>query len=761
MSETEAPRTTQTSQTSQTKQAPQAARPMPAPLDRVDGVAKVTGQARYCADHPSPGLLHAALVTSTIAAGEIEQMDIHIAEAMPGVHCVMTPFNAPRLPEGGKAAAGQMPAGRVLTLLQDTTVHYNNQPIGVVVADTLARALEAARHVKVRYRERPAVLDFGQARSNAYAPDKAKDEPADTVRGDMEAGLRDAAAIVDAVYTTPLQHHNPMEPHATVAAWDGDLLTLYDATQYVSGVRQTVAKTLGIPLETVRVICPYVGGGFGGKGSVWSHVVLAAMAARKTGRAVRLALERPQMFGEAGARPHTEQRMVLAANTDGTLRAVRHTSLSSTSFLEDWLEPAALPTRMLYRSDALETRHRLLKLNMGTPTFMRAPGDASGSFALESALDELAWRLGIDPIELRLRNDTGMDLGRGLPFSSRPLRECFRIGAERFDWSRRAPEPGTMRDGDKLVGMGVATATYPAMRQRASAVVSLLPDGTLWVRSGTQDLGTGSYTMMVSVAAEAFGLSAHHVRAELGDTQYPEAPVSGGSQSVASVAPAVQEAATAVRQMLIERLTGDPASPLCGAAPDDIDIVDGTVFCRSAPHRRETVVEAARRQRAQTLTASATTEPGDEKEHYSMHSFGAVFAEVEVDADLGEVRVRRMLGSYAVGRLLSPKTGRSQLYGGLVWGIGFALHERSDIDPRCGRIVNGNLAEYHVPVNADVGEIEVLLVNDDDRKLNRLGARGVGEIGIVGAVAAIANAVYHATGKRIRDLPITPDKLLG
>lgn len=739
----------------------QAPRPMPAPLDRVDGVAKVTGQARYCGDHPSPGLLHAVLVTSTVAAGDIEEMDVGMAQSMPGVHCILTPFNAPRLPEGGRASAGQMPAGRTLTLLQDTTVYYNNQPIGVVVADTLVRALEAARHVRVRYRQRPAVLDFNQARQNAYAPEKAKDEPADTVRGDVEAGLRDAAATVDAVYTTPLQHHNPMEPHATVAAWDGNLLTLYDSTQYVYGVRQTVAKALGIPLETVRVICPYVGGGFGGKGSVWSHVVLAAMAARHTGRAVRLTLERPQMFGEAGARPHTEQRMVLAANADGTLRAVRHASLSSTSFLEDWLEPTAMPTRMLYRSDALETQHRLLKLNMGTPTFMRAPGDASGSFALESALDELAWELGIDPIELRLRNDTAIDLGRGLPFSSRPLRDCFRLGAERFGWSRRALMPGAMRDGDKLVGMGVATATYPAMRQRGSAVVSLLPDGTLWVRSGTQDLGTGTYTMMARVAADAFGLPAHHVRAELGDTQYPEAPISGGSQSVASVAPAVQQAAGAVRDMLIERLVGDPASPLYGAAASDVDIAQGTAYCRSAPHRRETVVEAARRQRAQTLTASATTEPGDEKERYSMHSFGAVFAEVGVDADLGEVRVRRMLGNYAVGRLLSPKTGRSQLYGGLVWGIGFALHERSDIDPQCGRIVNANLAEYHVPVNADVGEIEVLLVNDDDRQFNPLGARGVGEIGIVGAVAAIANAVFHATGRRIRDLPITPDKVLG
>lgn len=730
-------------------------------LDRVDGVPKVTGRARYSADHPSPGLLHAVLVTSTIPAGEIEGMDTEAAAGMPGVRLILTPFNAPALPDGGQAAAGQMPAGRRLTLLQDRTVYYNNQPIAVVVADTLARATEAAGLVKVTYRETPAVIDFAAARPSAFAPDKAKNENADSQYGDIDAALGDAAVVVDATYRTPLQHHNPMEPHATVAAWDGDLLTLYDATQHISGVREVVAKAMGMPLECVRVICPYVGGGFGGKGSVWSHVVLAAMAARHLGRAVRLVLERPQMFGEAGARPHTEQRVMLAARRDGHLCAIRHASLSSTSQLEDWVEPAAMMTRLLYRADAIETRHRLVRLNMGTPTFMRAPGDASGSFALESALDELAWQLGMDPIALRLANDTDIDLGKGLPFSSRRLGDCFRIGAERFGWHRRAPTPGVMRADGKLVGLGVATATYPAMRQAGSAVVSLLPDGTAWVRSGTQDLGTGTYTVMTQVAADALGLPPHQVHFELGDTEHPSAPISGGSQTVASVAPAVMAAARKVRQALIERLVADPASPLHGAPAEDVEIVDGVVRRRSAPERCETVAVAVRRQPAELLTAEATATPGDEKDRYSMHSFGAVFAEVHVDPDLGEVRVPRLLGTYAVGRLLSDKTGRSQLMGGLVWGLGFALHERSDLDPHTGRVVNGNLAEYHVPVNADVGDIEVVVVDDDDPHINALGAKGIGEIGIVGAVAAIANAVFHATGKRIRELPITPDKLLG
>lgn len=729
-------------------------------VDRIDGVLKVTGRAHYTADHQLPNVLQAIMVTSTIAAGEVASVDTGAAERMPGVRLVMTPFNAPRLPENGRAAAGEMPAGRVMNLLQDTSVRYNNQPIALVVADTLDQAREAACHLRIAYRRQPATLDFAKAKARAYEPRKVKNESADTARGDLDAAMREATTTIDATYTTPMQHHNAMEPHATIAAWDGDTLTLYDATQYVAGVRKAVAKTFGIPAGKVRVICPFVGGGFGGKGSVWSHVVLAAMAARAVGRPVKLAVERPQLFGPAGARPPTEQRVMAAARADGTLTGLRHDVVTATSYLEDWVEPAAMMTRLLYGCPTVHTSHRLVKLHIGTPTFMRAPGDASGSFALESALDELAHALKVDPVELRLRNDTDIDLSQNLPFSSRRMSECFRLGAERFGWWQRDPAPRSMRADGKLAGMGVATATYPAMRQSATATAIIEPDGSACIRCATHDLGTGTYTVMTQVAAQALGIPAARIRFELGDTAFPDAPIAGGSQTVASVAPAVQAAASAARQVLVDRAVADRASPLFGAPPEDVAVADGWLARTSDPACRESIAAAMARNGGQRIEATRTAEPGDEAQHHSMHSFGAIFAEVHVDPDLGEVRVPRMLGVFGVGRLLNRKTGHSQLMGGMVWGIGLALHEESLLDPRSGRIANGNLAEYHVPVNADVGQVEVMVVDEFDPHINPLGAKGIGEIGIVGAGAAIANAVFHATGKRIRHLPITPDKLL-
>jgi xanthine dehydrogenase YagR molybdenum-binding subunit len=729
-------------------------------MDRVDGRLKVTGGAHYAAEHQLPHLAHAALVQSTIASGRISAIDTSTAEKMAGVLLVMTHRNAMRLPAGGKAGAGAPPAGRMLSLLQDDRVHYNNQPVALVVADTLEHARDAAHHLRITYQRQEAMLDFDKAKASAHKPDKVKDEEADTRRGDPDADLRNAAARVDAVYTTPLEHHNPMEPHATVAAWDGDRLTLYDATQYVSGVRTTVAKTLGIAPEQVHVISPYVGGGFGCKGSTWSHVVLAAMAARQAGRPVKLVLERPQMFGPVGGRPNTEQHFVAAADAGGKLSAIRHDVMASTSFIEDWIEPSAMTTRMLYACPNVQTSHRLARLNIGTPTFMRAPGEATGTFALESALDELAYALRIDPVQLRLRNYADRDPNKDKPFSSKALRECYRVAAERFGWDRRSPAPRSMRANGKLLGMGMATATYPANRRPASAMARVLADGTALVRSGSQELGTGTYTVMTQVAAEALGLPPERVRFELGDTDFPEAPVSGGSQSVASVAPAVRAAASAVRLKLIEMARADRASPVYGAPLEDVSIVDGWLTHRSDSTRREPVAAVIARHGGQPVEVMTQAKPGDEKEKYSMHSFGAVFAEAHVDPDLGEIRIPRIVASYGVGRLLNSKTGRSQLMGGIVWGIGLALQEQSELDRRYGRIVNANLAEYHVPVNADVGNIDIIVLDEDDPYINSLGTKGIGEIGITGVGAAIANAVYHATGKRVRDLPITLVKLL-
>lgn len=730
------------------------------PINRTDGRLKVTGGALYAAEHPIPKLVHAVLVTSTIPSGRISAIDSTVAAKMPGVLLVMTHLNAPKLPDGGKAGAGSPPAGRMLNLLQDDQVHYNNQPIAVVVADTLEHAADAARRVRTSYQPQKATLDFEQAKLSTHPPKTVQGQFADTDRGDFQAGVRAATSQIDVTYTTPMEHHNPMEPHATIAAWDGDHLTLYDATQYVSGVRKTVAKTLGMPPEKVRVICPYVGGGFGCKGSTWSHVVLAAIASRQVGRPVKLVLERPQMFGPVGGRPQTEQRMLMAATDDGKLTAIRHNVTANTSFIEDWIEPSAIITRMLYACPNQQTTHRLAQLHVGTPTFMRAPGEATGSFALESALDELAYQLNIDPIELRLRNHADKDPKDGKPWSSKSLRECYKLGAERFDWARRNPQPGLMRAGRMLVGLGMATASYPANRQKAAAMARILPDGSALVRSGSQDLGTGTYTVMTQVAADALGLPPEKIRFELGDTNLPEAPVSGGSQSVASVAPAVQAAATAARRKLIGIAIADASSPLSGASVQDVTIDNGWLMRLSDPARREPIAAVIARHGGQPIEASASAEPGDEKKQYSMHSFGAVFTEVHVDPDLGEIRVPRIVAVYGVGQLLNRKTARSQLMGGIVWGMGMALFEKTDVDLRTGRAVNGNLAEYHVPVNADVGAIDVTVVDEQDAQINALGAKGIGEIGITGVPAAIANAVYHATGKRIRDLPITLDKLI-
>lgn len=728
------------------------------PMDRTDGAAKVTGHAKYAAEFHPEGLAYAVMILATVPRGRIAEIDTQRALAAPGVFYVMDHRNAPKLPEGGKAAVNP-PAGRVLSLCQDDRVHYNGQPIAVLVAKTFEQARYAAKLVAVRYSTEDATLDFDTAKRNAYPPKEAGHYPTDTQRGDMAAGGA-ASARMDATYTTPMQNHNPMEPHATIAEWKGEDLTLYDATQYVSGVQETVAKTLGIEVKQVRVISPYVGGGFGCKGSAWSHVVLSAMVARESGAPVKLVVDRTQMFGPVGGRPHTEQHLALAADKSGHLIAATHESMSHTSQVEDWVEPSAAQTRMLYACPNLRTTHRLVKLNLGTPTFQRAPGEATGTYALECAMDELAYAAGIDPLELRLRNYAERDPEEDKPWSSKSLRECYRTGAERFGWSRRNPKPRSMRDGNTLVGWGMATATYPTNRSAASASARLLPDGTAIVRSGSQDIGTGTYTVMTQVAAEALGLAPAQVRFELGDTTMPHAPVSGGSMTVASVSPAVKAACEAARAKLIALAIADRSSPLYGASASDVESRDGMLALRNDAQRAERHTALLARHPDAKIEAQADVKSGDEKKQYSMHAFGAVFAEVRVDPDLGIVRVPRVVGSYGVGKLLNAKTGRSQLIGGIVWGVSMALFEESMLDLNTGRIVNSNLAEYHVPVNADVPDVEVLVVDEDDPHVNPLGAKGIGEIGITGVPAAIANAVYHATGKRVRDLPITLDKLL-
>jgi xanthine dehydrogenase YagR molybdenum-binding subunit len=730
-----------------------------APINRTDGWAKVSGAAHYTAEHPVENLAHAVLVTSTIPSGRVLRIDDSAARGVPGLLLVMTPQNAMRLPQENKDGKLQPPIGRRLTLLQEDEVYYNNQPIAVVVADTFEHAREAAARLHIEYERKDAVLDFGQAKQSLHPPEKVLTEDTDTKRGDLQAGLLAASVRLDATYTTPIEHHNPLETHATIAEWKGDRLTIHESTQYMKGVQRIVAAIFGIPPENVTAICPYTGGGFGSKGSIWSHGPLTAMAAKMLGRPVKLSVDRNQMFGPVGQRPNTEQRYRLGAMDDGRLMASSHDTIAYTSMIEDWIEPCGIVSRMMYESPNQETSHRLARMNLGTPTFMRAPGEASGSFALESAMDELAYQLNMDPLALRLKNYTERDPGKDLPWSSKSLRQCYEIGAERFGWKDRKPQPRSMKQGNKLVGWGMATATYPTNRSAGECSASLSPDGIALFRSATQDLGTGTYTVMTQVAADAIGLPVQLVRFELGDSTMPEAPVSGGSTTVASVGPAVQAAGHALRLKLVGIAAAAEGSPLFGATADQVGVENGELYLLAEPARREAMAAIVARHGA-PVEVTAKAEPGDEKKKYSMHAFGAVFVEVTVDEDLGEIRVPRVVGVYGVGKLMNAKTGYSQLMGGIVWGVGLALFEETVIDRRNGRAVNGNLAEYHVPTNADIQGIDVQIVDEDDPHVNPLGAKGIGEIGITGVGAAIANAVYHATGKRVRDLPITLDKVM-
>ena len=725
-----------------------------APLDRVDGRLKVTGAAKYSAEWPMPGVAHGFMVLSTIANGRIRNIDAARALREPGVLAVMTSRNAPRLVTADdKAGVDKAPM-----VLQDDTIAYDRQPVALVLADTFERAQYAASLVVVHYDVGRPQTTF--AMGTPYKPKAVHGKDADTLRGDAAAAFAAASIRVDNVYTTPPEHHNPMEPHATIARWDGDTLTVYDATQGIFATRTRLADMFDMPPEKVRVIAKFIGGGFGGKGAAWPHTILAAMGAKMIGRAVKIAIWRPQMWGSVGYRSPTNQRVALGANADGTLVSTIHEVRSQTSQIDEFVESSGILTTMLYTSPALLVTHRVTKLNVGTPTYMRAPGESTGSFALESAMDELAYAANLDPIELRLRNYAETDQDAKLPFSSKSLRECYKAGADAFAWNRRTPAPGSMRDGRMLVGIGMASATYPTNRSAASAVARIDASGNVAVQSGGVDIGTGSYTAFGQVAAEALGIPVERVTMGLGDTRMPNAPNAGGSQLTASVGSAVKLAAIDARAKVALLAIGDARSPLAGAAPEAIDAKDGRLFLKSDPSRGETYAAIIARSGASLVEGKADAKPGDEKKQYAMHAFGAQFAEVRVDPDLGTVRVVRQLGAFASGRIINAKLAHSQFIGGMTFGLGMALFEETRRDDRSGRVMNANLSEYLLPVHADVPATEAILVEEVDPHVNEIGVKGIGEIGIVGAAAAIANAVYHATGKRIRDLPITPDKLL-
>ncbi|MBV8731139.1 MAG: xanthine dehydrogenase family protein molybdopterin-binding subunit, partial [Acidobacteriia bacterium] len=730
------------------------------PVSRKDGVLKAIGAATYAADHQIPKLAYAAVVQSTIAKGTILEIDDRAAMHMPGVLAVITYKNAPRLqPPGDYSSGGEYSEHH--HPLQDPTIYYNGQYVAVVVASTWEEARASAASVGVRYgAETPAVsLESDNASfitpEMFYGRNKLQIE-----RGDFEAAMGSARIRMAATYSTPLMHNNPLEPHATIAAWDQNHLTVYETTQWLLGMQSVLSKSFGIPAANVHVISPFVGGGFGCKGFVWPHSVLAAMAARHVRRPVKLALRRQELFSAVGHRGRTRQQIALGCETSGKLLALKHATLTETSPFGVHMEPCGLVSAVLYACPNVKISHRVARLNLGAPAPMRAPGEAPGSFALESAMDELAFQIGMDPVDLRIRNHADRDPEKDQDWTSKHVIESYRRGAELFGWSRRSAQPASMRKGKLLVGYGMATAAYPANRRPGSASVRMLADATVIVESATQDLGTGTYTILAEIAADELGISLENVRTRIGDSSLPKAGVSGGSSTSASVGPAVKAAARAVREKAIKTAIGDPRSPLSGLMPEKISAGGGYLMSENRG-LRDSYSDVIRRSGQSALEAKGQITEDDVKAlRNSAHSFGAHFVEVNVDSDLGMVRVARVVTVMDVGRVLNRLTATSQIRGAVIWGLSMALMEESVIDGRQGRMVMRNLSDYLIPVNADVPPIEVEFLNYPDYAFNTLGVRGIGEIGITGTAAAVANAVFHATGRRVRDLPITVEKVL-
>jgi xanthine dehydrogenase YagR molybdenum-binding subunit len=740
------------------------------PLSRKDGAAKVTGTARYAADFAEAGMAYAQLATSTVAKGRIAELDASAAEAAPGVLLVLTHRNMDRLEplkfmfEGGPAQSSFMP-------LTSDEVRYAGQTVALVVAETQEAADDAARRIEVTYRAEPAA---------ASIHDRGAGEPIDAAEaievGDAEAAFAAAEVKVDAGFTTPAQHHNPIELYATTASWQGGKLTVYLPTQWVRGTQHGLAKALGMRPDDVRVISPYVGGAFGAKATIMPHTVLVAAAARRLGRPVKLMVSRADMYAAGSFRPATTQRVALAATRDGHLQALIHEQRGQTSRMDRACFPGTEMTARMYAVPSIRTREMIIATDVNTPGFMRAPFETPTFFGLESAMDELAVALGVDPVELRIRNEPDKDPWKGLPWSSRSLVQCYRRGAERFGWSRRTPEPGSMREGDILIGWGCATATYPTQLFPASARLRLSANGSAWVGCAAHDIGTGTYTIAAQVVADRFGIPMGRVTVELGDSRLPTGPIAGGSVTAGSIGGALAEACDTARDRLLQA-AGASGGPFAGVAVNQLRLEDGEIV--GPDGTREPLASILNRMPAGVLEVDGAWAPpgmaaqqlemadqggvpivGPSYPAFSAAAFGAQFVEVRINPRTRTIRAPRMVGVFAAGRILNAKTAHSQLMGGMVWGLSNGLLEETEIDRKRARFVNANIAEYHVAVNADVVSVEVEMLDEKDELVNPLGVKGIGELGIVGTSAAIANAVYHATGIRVRKTPILIEDIL-
>ena len=730
------------------------------PLTRRDGLLKVTGHARYAADNHPPGMLHAALAVSSIARGRVTFLDMAAAKAHPSVVEVMTPANRPPLALDPDAKLD--PFMFRLDLLQNDRVRYAGQPIAVVIAETSEAATEGAVLLAPRYEAEPARIGL-DGNDSFIPPAIGVGTPPEVRHGDVEAGLAAAEHRIEAVYETRAQYHNAMEPHAIVATWDGDRLLVDTPSQGLAWAQARIAGLFGIPPENILIRSPFLGGGFGSKGMISGPQVLGILAARLVGRPVKLVLRREQMYGPVGHRAPTRQTLRLGTDRMGALTAIHHHVRTASSSFDDFFEPSGQVTHSLYASPAIATTADAVRLDTGTPIFMRAPGEASGSIALESAIDEMAQAAGMDPLEFRLKNYAEVEPVSGKPFSSKALRECYAQGATRFGWEGRPRAPRQMRDeSGLLVGWGLGTAIFPAIMFQGQARAILRRDGTGLVELGAQDMGQGAWTALAQIAADSLDIELDQLEFRAGSSDLPDAGIAGGSSHTATAGMAIHSAGADAIAKLAELAMADQRSPLFGANNAGVLSRGGCFYRRDDESRSESYVNILSRAGLAEIEGrgSAGGDPFAEKP-YAMYAHGAVFAEVKVDPELGQVRATRLVGAFAAGTIINPRLVRSQYYGGMIWGVSFALHERAVLDPRSGRVMNANLAEYHVPVNADLPSLEAILIEETDPYVNALGIKGVGEIGITGTAGAIANAVWHATGVRVRRFPITLEQLIG
>lgn len=697
-------------------------------VNRIDGLLKVTGTATYATDYKFDNIAHAVIFKSTIAAGTVTDIVTDDAEKSPGVLAVITHKNAPKLNIGGGIRGG--------ALLQSPEIEFYGQHIGVVVAETFEQARHAASLIKVTYEKATSKVDFEKHAKEAVLP--KGNNSGDVKHGDLETTFRNAEYKIEVVYETPIEHHNPMEPHSTIASWEGDRVTLYNGSQIINGAQGAAAATLNIKPENVRIVSPHIGGGFGSKGGQWANLVLTAVAAKMVNRPVKLALTRQQMFNSVGLRQRNHQRLRVAATKDGKLTALAHETTTHTAISNEFVEPCGDCSKVMYEVPNSLISYRVVPMNIILPTYTRGPGKSTGSFALESAIDEMAYQLEIDPVEFRLKNQPGKDPSSGKPWSSRTTVQCLQEGAKAIGWQKRKLEPRQIENGEWLVGYGVGCGTYPARQRDSSAIVKLMRKGNdvkAIIELAASDLGTGTHTIVAQIASDGLGIPVQNITVKIGDSDLPPAAGSVGSVGAASFANAVNDA--------------------CIKITDELITKSGKQY-----FDRPTASQLMVGENITEFQTRADAKPPVDADQFSVYSFNANFAEVWANKYTGMIRVNRFVAVTGAGKILNPKTARSQIIGGCVWGIGMALTEESVLDPRWGNFVTRSLAEYHVPANLDIGKIETIFIDEVDTKPNKLGVKGIGEVGIVGVAGAVANAVFNATGKRVRNLPITPDKLL-